>query len=363
MQKTDLKALLEQLNTLENSLPKDETLSLVNQVIGDKYKDVISKVKDDTSLQALDSINNKLDKFKQDFDLKPVIDSINEIRATVGQMQSSTADEFTKSSQASELTKAELLNLIDSNKNELQGMTGKEISALLQKITALENQLSFQDDSSKQQGQSLKSIVEGMGKSLTSLTDNYKNSTADTAKKTDEGFNTQSKAIKETTQGLEQLKKDTLRRFQQLGGGSMNRQIYISSANPLTKYTDVNLKPGAGTTITYANNDTTKQVDITITGGGAGSGITRSIATTTVSSTVGAVAITDYVVLANGGVQITLPTAVGNTNLYTVKNVGSSSVLVATTSAQTIDGSANLIMPVQYTSVDLISNNSNWDLT
>jgi hypothetical protein len=147
------------------------------------------------------------------------------------------------------------------------------------------------------------------------------------------------------------------------GGGQANRNISVGgNSSTLSKYTDINIKPGNNVTLTYSNNDTTKNLDLTIAATG-GSGITRTIETTAVSSTVGAVASIDYVVLCTAGVQITLPTAVANNNLYTVKNVGASSVLIATTGGQTIDGDTTLIMPVQYTSVDIISDSANWGLT
>lgn len=151
------------------------------------------------------------------------------------------------------------------------------------------------------------------------------------------------------------------------GGGSMNRNISIGgNSSTLARYTDINLKAGSNVTIAYVNNDATKNTDITIsaTGGGASvGGIIRSINTISTSQTAGATAGTDYVYICSAGVQLTLPTAVANTNLYTVKNTSSSSVLVATTSAQTIDTQSNIIMPVQYTSIDLISDGSNWDIT
>jgi hypothetical protein len=58
-----------------------------------------------------------------------------------------------------------------------------------------------------------------------------------------------------------------------------------------------------------------------------------------------------------------LPTAAGNTNLYTIKNIGTSSVIIIPDGAETIDTQANIIMPVQFTSVDLISDSSNWNIT
>ena len=72
---------------------------------------------------------------------------------------------------------------------------------------------------------------------------------------------------------------------------------------------------------------------------------------------------TDYVYLVNGAYTVTLPTAVGNTSRYDIKNVGVETVYVATTSAETIEGGAAPIsLPVQYTAVTLVSDQTNWYL-
>ncbi len=94
----------------------------------------------------------------------------------------------------------------------------------------------------------------------------------------------------------------------------------------------------------------------------AASGISRSVNTISSPATAGAAASTDYVYLVSGTTTLTLPTAVGNTNHYTVKNVGAATVTVATTGGQTIDGSASASLPVQYASIDLISDNTNWNV-
>lgn len=93
---------------------------------------------------------------------------------------------------------------------------------------------------------------------------------------------------------------------------------------------------------------------------GSGSGITRSVSSVAVNTNAGSTASTDYVYFVSGTTTITLPTAVGNSNRYTIKNVGSGVVTIATTSAQTIDGGTTASLIVQYTSIDLISNGSNW---
>ena len=95
---------------------------------------------------------------------------------------------------------------------------------------------------------------------------------------------------------------------------------------------------------------------VTITGG---TGITRSVTVTSGNITVGATALTDYVVLVSGAHTVTLPTAVGNTNLYTVKNYHSASVTVNTTSSQTMDGSTTASL-TPNTSLSFISDGTNW---
>ena len=89
---------------------------------------------------------------------------------------------------------------------------------------------------------------------------------------------------------------------------------------------------------------------------------TKILAVISANTTAPATANTDYVYLVSGTTTVTLPTAVGNTSLYTVKRVGSGVVTVATTSAQTIDGSASAPINVQYTSLSLVSDGANWNI-
>lgn len=91
-----------------------------------------------------------------------------------------------------------------------------------------------------------------------------------------------------------------------------------------------------------------------------GSGITRSISSISSDTTAGATADTDYVYLISGTTTLTLPTAVGNTNLYTAKNIGVGTATIAFTGGQTADGSATIAMSVANTSLSFISDNLNW---
>lgn len=163
---------------------------------------------------------------------------------------------------------------------------------------------------------------------------------------------------------VDELRPEVLRRFPYYGGGNANRNIAVAgNTSVLSRYTDINLKPGSGVAFIYSNNDATKYFDLTISTDGAGGGITRQINTLSVSSTIAAIADTDRVFLCNEGVQVVLPTAVGDDNLYTIKNTSTSSVLVATTGGQTIDGDANQILGTQFTAIDVVSNGANWLLT
>jgi hypothetical protein len=70
----------------------------------------------------------------------------------------------------------------------------------------------------------------------------------------------------------------------------------------------------------------------------------------------------NYTYLVSGTTTITLPTAIGNLNTYTIKNAGTGVATVATTSSQTIDGSTTASLPVRYTSLTLVSDGANWNI-
>jgi len=88
----------------------------------------------------------------------------------------------------------------------------------------------------------------------------------------------------------------------------------------------------------------------------------KSINVVSVNTNAGSASSTDYVYLASGTINVTLPTAVGNQNLYTIKNVGTGTITIDTTSSQTIDGSLTAPIKVQYLSLTLISDGANWNI-
>lgn len=93
----------------------------------------------------------------------------------------------------------------------------------------------------------------------------------------------------------------------------------------------------------------------------SGVAINRTISSISTATAAGSTVNTDYVYFVSGTTTLTLPTAVGNKNRYTIKNAGSNVVSIATTSSQTIDGSsAPITLPVSNSSLDLVSDNANW---
>ncbi|MDB5167674.1 MAG: hypothetical protein JWN26_819 [Candidatus Saccharibacteria bacterium] len=95
---------------------------------------------------------------------------------------------------------------------------------------------------------------------------------------------------------------------------------------------------------------------------GATGAISRLISTIVTNTTAGSATNTDYVYLVSGTTTVTLPTAVANTNIYTVTNTGTNTVTVATTSSQTINGSNSVTIPLTNMSLDFVSTNSNWTI-
>lgn len=71
----------------------------------------------------------------------------------------------------------------------------------------------------------------------------------------------------------------------------------------------------------------------------------------------------DGLVLANGTITVTLPdvsladVVIGRR--YTIKNIGTGTVTIVP-AAGTIDGAASFVMAVQYSSVDFVTDGTNW---
>jgi hypothetical protein len=88
----------------------------------------------------------------------------------------------------------------------------------------------------------------------------------------------------------------------------------------------------------------------------------KSINSISINTNAGSNQSTDYIYFASNTITITLPTAISNTNSYVIKNVGTGTITINTTSSQTIDGSLTALIKVQYLSLTLISDGANWNI-
>lgn len=97
---------------------------------------------------------------------------------------------------------------------------------------------------------------------------------------------------------------------------------------------------------------------LTLPGIPTGTLMSRSVVQVTGSLTFGAAGGHEYVYLLKSGAVPTLPTAVGNTAYYRVKNATTAAITLSSAGG-TIDGSASAnIQPNQ--NIDLVSDNANW---
>ena len=341
-----------------------------------KLQNLLKTMEADTGLgTAFKSVENEMRKVASRFR--------REAEFQANQASKKNVQEFKKELQATLASLAESFNLLET---ELHNSTTKINRNLEDKVNSLGNLVSQVRNTSSNETALLNEKISNVQSDIKKLNDrkieipdfskdikNIKNEVAlliENSKIEEElemdEFDKRIKAIqKDLEASIKKLRTDTMSAMgTQRGGGNANRNIMIAgNSSTLSRYTDINFKPGNNVTLTYTNNDNLKTTDITITSTGGGAGTSRNISTVSVSSVVAATASTDIVLIVNQGVQLTMPTAASNTNLYTIKNTSTSSVLIATTGGETIDTSSNLVLATQYTSVDLISDNSNWQIT
>lgn len=90
---------------------------------------------------------------------------------------------------------------------------------------------------------------------------------------------------------------------------------------------------------------------------GGGSGITRTVVTTSGSLTLGSTASVDYTYYVAGAHTLSMPSP--NTNRYTIKNIHSAAITIDTAGAENIEGAANISLEPND-SVDIMSDGTNW---
>lgn len=154
--------------------------------------------------------------------------------------------------------------------------------------------------------------------------------------------------------GLSGLSTGSIYFVSDVTAGLLTTTAPVSSTS-ISKPMFVALSNTSGLVVNY------RGIVIGSTGGGS-SGTNKSVNVVNTNTVAGSVANTNYIYFVSGTTTITLPTAVGNTNSYTIKNIGDGVVTINTSSSQTVDGSTTIPIAVKYTTLDLESDNANWNI-
>lgn len=290
--------------------------------------------------RTIEDVNSQLEKFKKKINLSPLLEAMVNLEKTLD----------LKIKGISGLMSSELgtLKKLQASGEE---SAGEKISSVASNLELLKQEHAFLIDQKAKELSDLKISLDKLVEEVNKI-EKYDDKVL-------------KKEVKDLVDELEKVRKDFYNRLANLGGGAMNRQELFNSVDYLTKYTDINWKAGANVTFTVVNNNATKRVDITIAAtGGSGSGIVRSIQSISADQTADSAATTDYVYICTSTLTLTMPTCVGNSNLYTIKNTGTGTVIVNFAGAETGDNQLTLVLPVRYTSIDLSSDGvSNWQIT
>lgn len=246
-----LRELLGQLDSLQKrDLPNED----FDKVIENEITSFGEKLKADPTVKALRNFQNEIASLKKDMDLTPIMESLKNFQDEVSESQQNLTDEFTqrleeiknsipvlpepKADFDDSQLKQDIFNLREEFNKKIQAVP---LAGLEKKLNGFKTQFQeFQDKDSE---------------------DDKKNN----------------EAIQLQFVAFEKVIKDLKLQFQHHGGGSMNRKISVNGTVISTRYTDINFKAGTNITLTKADNNTTKQVDFTITSSGGGAGNNFSI--------------------------------------------------------------------------------------
>lgn len=221
-------------------------------------------LKEKIQVQTLEDVKKQLEKFQNKIDLQPLLESLQKIKEA--------AEDTSYVDNAISSATKEVKELISTGNLEINQRT-VELSEAIQEV---KGNIDASDVSKKLERENIlndikkiSDVQSGLSESLRSFSNNI--SLIENTISSDKVKGEQE--IKDLGDKLETLRKELLNRINNIGGGSMNRQIKVGGTDVLTRYTDINLVAGNNITITTANDNTDKNVDFTFnvatSGGGA----------------------------------------------------------------------------------------------
>lgn len=234
--KEQLQEILRKLNTLQQGIPTDDITGVTNDLIENEILNITSRLKENPTIRTLSKFTNELNKFKRDFDLKSIIDSIKSLQREVKQSEESLLAEF----------EARIRSI---PKTDIQ----PSLSALRVEFESKLSNLPQVDDLWAQ----VELLAQQLQDIVSSNIEEEKREKSDLDRK------------------LAELKAEFESRMANIGGGAINREIRVNSSVMSLKYTDINFKNGGNIGWSASNDETNKRVNITasiLLGGGGGSG-------------------------------------------------------------------------------------------
>lgn len=261
--KSKIKELLNRLNNLEG-LPTQEVGDFADQIVSEKTKGFSDSLRNDATLQLLDTISKKLEQFKTDFNLSPIDEQLTALTAELETAKRDATSAITTQSKAFETALSAISRQIDALETQSAIDTTTPLAAAIDTLRTQLGAIRVSRDSDNTfWQQKLSALSDTFTAKLSALANDTSTATLVAQTKTD------------LTDAQDKLRSEFIQKLSQQGGGQANRNIKFSGSI-LTRYTDLNLL-GAS----FANNDTTKMADVTLGGGGGGSGTVTSVSGTT----------------------------------------------------------------------------------
>lgn len=246
------------------------------------------------------------DEEREDFVNRKTLELLEKFEKLHESVKSAIGDRDEEYAKAFDMLVKEMDKKVKSYLSSLEKDTAKKVGILEDTIMMLEKRLSSSEsglkDSIKAQIKEAKSEIKGLTDESATKQKGLMRDILDTISESSKSGKKFDGRFKEITDALEEYKKDFNSRLASNRGGSMNRQMLVGGVNPLTRYTDINFIAGTNVTITTANDDVKRRVNLTIiaAGGGGGANFETPVGTVNDSNTSFTVLNTPLYIIVNG---------------------------------------------------------------
>lgn len=240
------KKLQKLLNKLQGT---DDTMLGGFRAFDDGVKQLKQNLEEAIKVSTLADVNQKLKKLKETLNLTPLLD---------------TFEQYTKN-----------YKQLDARLTNLDDLTSDELNKIEEVIIGIQNKIRVIDNKPLQEIPDFTPQITDLESRLITLI-KATEANIDSKDKSDE--------LRELISDLEKaLTKTRLELMNQMGGGSMSRQIRVEGVDALTRYTDIDFV-GTTSSITTLVDNTNKRVKIVFpsgAGGGVWGSITGTLSTQT----------------------------------------------------------------------------------